>query len=308
MNKKTAKKLESLRREKGFTQDELAAKLGISRQAISKWESAESSPDTDHLIALSKLYGVSIDELIGAPDTKNADLKAEREAFFGMDGRQNAQPKEKRPASAAASFPFPVLVVAIFLFIGFVFNTWHPTWLIFLSIPIYYYIVTWAENGKNGQKRSALALFPYPLLVVIAFLGIGFFTGIWNPTWLLFLTIPLYFIIVAIFSGDKGAANAWYPIFIVLLYLALGFFFNLWHPTWLLFLTVPLYYILTGKKKNLKGVLHAVFPIIIAGIYLVMGFYYHLWHPGWMIFMTIPLWSWLIEAIMPKEKKDDTLA
>ena len=42
----------------------LAAKLGVSRQAVSKWERAESSPDTDNLLALARLYGVSLDALL----------------------------------------------------------------------------------------------------------------------------------------------------------------------------------------------------------------------------------------------------
>ena len=43
---------------------ELAAQLGLSRQAVSKWERAEASPDTDNLIMLSRVYGVSLDELL----------------------------------------------------------------------------------------------------------------------------------------------------------------------------------------------------------------------------------------------------
>ena len=308
MNIKTAKKLQTIRRENGYTQEELAAKLGISRQAVSKWESAESSPDTDNLIALSKLYGISIDDLIDSSNVKNTKLEAEREAFFGEGIGDPHDHKNKRPASVAASFPFPVLVVAAYMLIGFLTGVWHPTWMLFFTIPLYYYIVSWVENGKNGEKKSTLALFPFPLLIILAFLGIGFFTGVWHPTWLLFFTIPIYFIIVSILTGEKEALNAWYPIFIVLLYLSLGFFMNLWHPTWLLFFTIPIFYILTGKKKSLRGTLHALFPIIIAGIYLVLGFYYHMWHPGWMIFLTIPLWSWMIEVIAPKINKDDTLS
>lgn len=65
MNIETADRLIMLRKRKGLSQEELAEKLGISRQAVSKWERAESSPDVDNAIQLSRLYNVSLDELFG---------------------------------------------------------------------------------------------------------------------------------------------------------------------------------------------------------------------------------------------------
>ena len=64
MNLEIANRLLALRREHGYSQEELAYKLGVSRQAVSKWERAESSPDTDNLLALARLYGVSLDALL----------------------------------------------------------------------------------------------------------------------------------------------------------------------------------------------------------------------------------------------------
>lgn len=68
MNIETAKRLYEYRKANGFSQEELAEKIGVSRQAISKWERSESSPDTDNLIALAKLYGITIDELLNGTD------------------------------------------------------------------------------------------------------------------------------------------------------------------------------------------------------------------------------------------------
>lgn len=64
MNIAIADRLLRLRKAHGFSQEELAEKIGISRQSVSKWERAEASPDTDNLIALARLYGVSLDELL----------------------------------------------------------------------------------------------------------------------------------------------------------------------------------------------------------------------------------------------------
>lgn len=61
---KINEKLISLRKEKGWSQEELANQLNVSRQAISKWELGESLPDTNNIMQLSKLYGKSIDDLL----------------------------------------------------------------------------------------------------------------------------------------------------------------------------------------------------------------------------------------------------
>jgi transcriptional regulator with XRE-family HTH domain len=57
-------KLQSLRKEKGFSQEALAEKIGVSRQAVAKWELGQAYPDIDNLIALSSLFGISIDKLV----------------------------------------------------------------------------------------------------------------------------------------------------------------------------------------------------------------------------------------------------
>lgn len=71
---KLSEKLYQLRRQSGFSQEQAAEQLCVSRQAISKWESGQSTPDPDKLVALSKLYGVTIDYLLleDTPETPDA--------------------------------------------------------------------------------------------------------------------------------------------------------------------------------------------------------------------------------------------
>ena len=54
-----------LRREKGMTQEELAQAMGVTNQAVSKWESAQNCPDIQLLPQLADLFGVTIDSLFG---------------------------------------------------------------------------------------------------------------------------------------------------------------------------------------------------------------------------------------------------
>ncbi len=59
-----AQKLQVLRKNKGISQESLAEKLAVSRQAIGKWESGQSYPDIDKLIQLSEFYKISLDRLL----------------------------------------------------------------------------------------------------------------------------------------------------------------------------------------------------------------------------------------------------
>ena len=75
MTIEVADRLVKLRKKYGYSQEELADKLGLSRQAVSKWERAEASPDTDNLICLAKLYGVSLDELLATDEDIDTIVK-----------------------------------------------------------------------------------------------------------------------------------------------------------------------------------------------------------------------------------------
>ena len=93
MNIEIADRLVALRREHGYSLEELAARLGVSRQAVSKWERAESSPDTDNLIALARLYGVSLDEMLlqGARPGESEEAREEREIFEAAEAWEDAE-------------------------------------------------------------------------------------------------------------------------------------------------------------------------------------------------------------------------
>ena len=65
-----AEKIIMLRKKKGWSQEELAMRLGVSRQSVSKWESTASIPDLDKIITLSEVFGVSTDYLLGRTNVK----------------------------------------------------------------------------------------------------------------------------------------------------------------------------------------------------------------------------------------------
>lgn len=83
MKIETAKRLYEYRRASGLSQEQVATRIGVSRQAVSKWECAESSPDTDNLIALALLYGVTVDELLFADPERTATATSACETDAG---------------------------------------------------------------------------------------------------------------------------------------------------------------------------------------------------------------------------------
>ena len=80
-------KICTLRTGKGLSQEDLAAKLEVSRQSVSKWETGQSVPDLEKIIRLADLFGVSVDELVREgerpqppkPETKVVYVKEKRE-------------------------------------------------------------------------------------------------------------------------------------------------------------------------------------------------------------------------------------
>ena len=87
---KLCEKLYELRRAAGLSQEELAERLNVSRQAVSKWENGAAQPELSKLVELSRLYGVSVDELLSLEEAekgKNVCLVSSGDAgVYGMAG------------------------------------------------------------------------------------------------------------------------------------------------------------------------------------------------------------------------------
>ena len=104
MDIKIANRLTEVRKNHGMSQGDLADKLGVSRQAVSKWERGESSPDIDKVFALADIYCTSLDELLGyekkeAPEAKVEAAPAPVAEPVATEAPVAAEP-EKAPAPA----------------------------------------------------------------------------------------------------------------------------------------------------------------------------------------------------------------
>lgn len=74
-----AEKLTELRKQKGWSQEELGERLGVTRQTVSKWELGMTTPEMEKLAAMSELFGISLDELVKGARTTEENM--ERAAF-----------------------------------------------------------------------------------------------------------------------------------------------------------------------------------------------------------------------------------
>lgn len=80
-------KLQMLRKEKGISQEALAEMLGVSRQAISKWESGTAFPETDKMITLCEIFGVTLDSLIRDGELHKDNQNTASEPFWISRGK-----------------------------------------------------------------------------------------------------------------------------------------------------------------------------------------------------------------------------
>lgn len=91
--------LKLFRKKFGFTQEQIAERLGVSRQAVAKWERGDSLPDIDNIIALADIYEVTIDSLVRNMTTIG-DMTNEKKHVFGVttvnDKGQITLPKKSR--------------------------------------------------------------------------------------------------------------------------------------------------------------------------------------------------------------------
>ena len=90
MNMDISERLQELRKKEGYSQEQVAEMLGLSRQAISKWESGQGKPEIDNIIKLTEIYHVSADsillgtEKVSVPVPEKKELSHEYKKAIGI--------------------------------------------------------------------------------------------------------------------------------------------------------------------------------------------------------------------------------
>ena len=254
-----ADRLVKLRKKYGYSQEELADKLGLSRQAVSKWERAEASPDTDNLICLAKLYGVSLDELL-----------ATDEDIDTIVDEQVKNDQKEEPKSEEKSQPKGVYInddgIRVQKKDGG-------------SVVIDDDGITVTDKDGNVTKKTEDCchkehdhvmgvigaiegvLF---LLVIVGYFLLGTLLNMWGTAWCL-IFVPEIFCSMARAIRKKNAQQfnitftACFAFFFVCMVLpdpAIGVLApeqQLWNPMWIVFLLIPVYHATVGAIHKAMG-------------------------------------------------------
>ena len=163
---KLSEKIVNLRKARNISQEELAEQLGVSRQAVSRWEVGSALPDASNILQLSKLFGVSADYLL------NDDYKGEAPAPI----------KSKTVSSIAGTFVRKTISLCIAA-LGFIGNFVIYVTSRFVLVPVphkYYNHATdsyWYNWDNNYSYRYFIEFYSLELLTMMFFamLIIGLF-------------------------------------------------------------------------------------------------------------------------------------
>lgn len=283
-----AQRLVDRRKAAGLSQEALAAQLGVSRQAVSKWERSESSPDTDNLIALAALYGVSLDELLYGKAVDDADDPED-----GDTGTEASDEAEEDEDSADNTSRSDKPLVDISLARG-----------IHVIDPDKGEEVHVGWNGihvTNDRKGEEVHVGPGGVHVdTLEDDGHSVHTNDDGT-----VTID-----GETFSSWKEAhdkldhhgkhfhtklGRAWnkfpFPALVALAYLALGIVYGTWGMGLFLVFLIPIYYAIGDfiDRRRLSKLIGSVYPAAAIAWFLYMWLCLGQPHPAWVILVTIPV-------------------
>lgn len=198
-------RLLELRKSKHLSQEEVAYKLNVTRQTVSKWETDQSTPDFDKIIPLCELYGISPDELL----TGKKEIQIENDEDFNKSKRAKGIGLGVMLYFVAVSWIMvsvtvmmmnPILASAIFLLI-----CGAATFVIVYTCIIYKKKVTEKQKQENTllkQINKVLAV-----ITLVIYLIISFKTMAWHITWIMWIIYAIIEEIVKLVFMLRGNEN-----------------------------------------------------------------------------------------------------
>lgn len=283
-----AQRLVDRRKAAGLSQEALAAQLGVSRQAVSKWERSESSPDTDNLIALAALYGVSLDELLYGEAVDDADCSEDSDA--GAEASDEAEEDEDSADNTSRSDK-PLVDISLA----------HGIHVIDPDKGEEVHVGWNGIHVTNERKGEEVHVGPGGVHVdTLEDDGHSVHTNADGT-----VTID-----GETFSSWKEAhdkldhhgkhfhtklGRAWnkfpFPALVALAYLALGIVYGTWGMGLFLVFLIPIYYAIGDfiDRRRLSKLIGSVYPAAAIAWFLYMWLYLGQPHPAWVILITIPV-------------------
>lgn len=290
--------IQFLRKEKGMTQEDLAEQMAVSRQTVSKWESDQSFPETDKLIALCDLFGCSMDVLLRG-DARESFL----EDTAGYDKHYNRFTVRICSGVACVLFGIFALLFSYGLF-------WNDTvsallFFTFLVIAVAVFIIAGLAHGDFVKAHPQIQPF-YREEKITAF----------NRRFPLFIVLPTVLILLGVMwmiAADALAPSA----------LATEKWEYLYSSVFFLFLTaaVPMYVYggmqkskfdidaynkensndpETVRRKNVVGRVQAIMMLVATVVFLLLGFLGSYWYIAWVVYPVAALLCAVVSVIAEK--------
>lgn len=204
-------RLLNLRKAKHLSQEEVADKLNVTRQTVSKWETDQSTPDFDKIAPLCKLYGIKADELLTGEKTQ-IDIEE------SLTSSNNEVNKSKRAKGIGISILLYFISV-IWIMIAIPVLMMNPIvasaiFLIIIGVATAYIVYTCTmfkvDKTKEEEKKSKKnKLFKRiedicALIILIIYLLISFITFAWHITWIIWIIYALIMEIIKLVLTLKG--------------------------------------------------------------------------------------------------------
>ena len=210
-------RLFELRKTKKMTQDEVAERLNVTRQTVSKWETNQSTPDFDKILPLCELYDISTDELLkGEKQEKLEENNYNNEEKNNYENMTKNQIKQKSAEVVCSSILIFIIAIA-YAGIGIAVIEWNPvvvgcTFLIMIGwgvtrIVKHYMSIPKFEKTKEEEKQDKIVKQISDIIggigVAIYFI-VSFSTMAWHITWVIFIITGMIEEIVKLIFMLKG--------------------------------------------------------------------------------------------------------
>ncbi len=198
----------SLGKKKNLSQEEVAEKLNVSRQTISKWETDQSTPDFDKISPLCDLYDIGADELLNRKKIEFGESE-----YTPKNNTSENNIKRAKGISLATLIYFISVVWLITSIPAFKVNPIIATGIFILICGVATYIIIYTnlvyrkeyskkanrENKVLREVENVLAL-----ITCIIYMSISFFTMAWHITWLIWIIYALIIQIIKLLFALKG--------------------------------------------------------------------------------------------------------
>ena len=206
-------KLFELRKSKNLTQDEVAEKLNVTRQTISKWETDQSSPDFDKIAPLCELYGVTPNELLTDVVDIKKEKESKKEAYENMTSGQIRQKTAEVVSSSILMFFVGIIAIVVgvgFLNLNAVLCVGFFLLMVALGVTnmIRHFVaipkVEKTEEEKNEDKIAKQICDIISIIGLIIYFIVSFATMAWHITWIIFIIVGLANQIVKLIFSLNG--------------------------------------------------------------------------------------------------------